>query len=220
MNATRDELTHALVEVRKAYRILYAYHIRVLDACSQVVNSLQCNGRPLQYFYAWCYSLGDGNPPRFLKENPLSLDPWLFLPLKDYSLFFSNTGDDSFSRKGYWLLDVRVVSDSAYSDEWWTAPAGGFLSTEQSETYLMIYVFKRIRNEKGKWLNDVHGKVDWPDPGELLSFDEIGVDAYGTRLEFADLSDGHSTKKTLEKLTTKLKKQIKIGFNVRRAPAD
>lgn len=219
MKATRNDLTNALVEVRKAYRILYAYQKRVLDTCSRIVDSLECEGEQLQPSYAWCYP----ESPRIGgTKDLLSFEALDLLPLKHASLFVTNTGDHSFSRKGNWLFEIRIVSDSDYSDLPEKEPANGFTFAppESTDTYLMIYLWKRITKGTGDWGNDVLGKVDWPKAGKLITHHKVGAQVYGIRLEFADVDDEPSTEKTLREVAAKLTKQLNVQFNIRERSAD
>jgi hypothetical protein len=163
MNADYNDLGRALCEVRKAYRVLYAYQKRVLDLGAEIAGLLQ-----LQFFFSWYYP---NLAPRAAK-NPLESSAWDFLPLADASVFFSNTGSESYSRKGDWMLEFRVISDSAYKEAWEGShpkvpTLNGFPPPESSESCILMYGWIRTRSGSGKWMV-IHGKVDWPQPDKLL----------------------------------------------------
>jgi hypothetical protein len=203
MSTKGDELTGALCEVRKAYRVLYAYQKRALDICLEIADYLQ-----LQFFYSWYFPAIAPRP----RMTPFKSGSWDFLPLADANMLFSKSGDESFSKRGDWMIEIRIVSDSAYKDAWEPSgstvnPLEDFASPESSETYLMIYGWIRTQNERGKWI-DVHDAAPWPEPGKLLSLDAMAV--YGKRPEFAELADSSSMEKALRKMTAEL--QSRLGF--------
>jgi hypothetical protein len=203
MSTKGDGLKNALGEVRKAYRVLYAYQKRALDISAEVAVSLQ-----LQFFFSWYYPHLAPKP----NKTPFDASAWDFLPLVDFSVFFSNSGNGYFSRKGDWMLEIRVISDSAYTEAWDLSKVGPLeISTEDADSYVMIYGWIRTQRGTGKWM-DVHEAGDWPEAGKLVLMD--GAKAYGHRFEFADLADPASLKTALSKLTATLRKKLGLRLKV------
>jgi hypothetical protein len=208
MNADGQDLARALCEVRKAYRVLYAYQQRVLDLSSEIANRLD-----LQFFYSWYYP---NVVPRAAK-SPLESSAWDFLPLADASVFFSNTGSELYARKGDWMIEYRVISDSAYKDAWENlhikvAPLDRFSPPDSADSYVLVYGWIRTKSGTGKWM-DIHGEVEWPEPGKLLRLDNFGVTAYAKRFDFIDFADQSSTEKALRKLTAELRKKLHLKLS-------
>jgi hypothetical protein len=211
MSTPRPDLLRALVEARKAYRILYAYQRRVLDLCSEIADLLQ-----LEFFSSWSYPNGT---PRY-RKNPTQYDAWSFLPLVDMSVFFSSSGEGSYSSKGDWMLEFRVISDSAYKDAWEAsgskvAPLDTFSSADKTESYMLTYGWLRTKSGTGDWTRDIHSNADWPEPGKILKRDDLGVTAYCQRLEFTDLLDRASVRKHVEKLTADFQRKIGVRLSIR-----
>ena len=212
MSASSSDLTQALTETRKALRILYAYQRRVLDLCSEIADVLQ-----LDFFSSWSYP--NGTPS--YKKNPTEFDAWSFLPLADMSLFFSRSGDDSYSSKGDWMIELRVVSDTGYKDAW--EPSGSKVSSldtfplpDKAESFLLTYAWVRTKSGTGKW-TDVHSNAEWPEPGKTTKQEDLGVTAYCQRLEFVDLADRASVRKVLERLAVDFQRKVGVRLGLRRA---
>ena len=91
------------------------------------------------------------------------------------------------------MLEFRVVSDSAYRNAWENLhievePIERFLPPDKADSYILIYAWVRTKSGTGKWM-DIHGDVEWPDPGKFLRRDDFGALAYATRFDFIDFED-------------------------------
>ena len=98
-----EELSRALLDVRKAYRLLYLFQQRIMDLMAQFSGALG------QSFWYW---LPAGDEEAILgSKNPVERSSWKMLPLFDASLLFLPPGVDPNSgpQKGQWLLELAFM---------------------------------------------------------------------------------------------------------------
>lgn len=100
-----DDLSQALIAVRKAYRLLYLFQRRVLDVVEEISTKLGHD------FYYWLPS-GDEEAVRG-GANPCDRSAWKMLPLFDANFLYLPPGVKSTDtpRKGQWLLEIIVCPD-------------------------------------------------------------------------------------------------------------
>src|SRR6266851_1847466 len=111
-----EELKNTLIEVRKAYRLIYLYQYYVFDIVRKIVEEF---GNPK--FYCWDTQHYEKPPP--LTSSPLDRWTWDMLPTYDLSLLFLSVGaDTNRQRQGDWLLEIRVVADDGFELQGSTEP--------------------------------------------------------------------------------------------------
>lgn len=156
------ELQNAFADVRGAYRLIWAYQRRCLDTV-QFLSS-QFNDR---VFYYWSSFLTDPVPTR--GNTPFNRWALDFLPL--YGVSFLFTAQEGFSpEKGQWLLEIRLINDSAY----WPLKVNKhepdltlFESPEETKSTLALIAWKSLKNstKEEDWFQNVWNVEDWPDIG-------------------------------------------------------
>jgi len=107
-NDARNSLKQALVDVRSAYRLLYAYHKRIRGIIEIIEGGL---GEELKF---WEWSPKRWNKPsRKLTSNNWT---WDCFPFHSYSIWYSQTGGNEKPKKGDILLHLVIDTDSGFPD--------------------------------------------------------------------------------------------------------
>lgn len=127
-NLNEYELKQALIDVRKSYRLIYAYQRRILDLAKFIGNIIS-----FEYNGGW---------PKFSNECPKggkgSLDNWSWdwLNMYHYSFIFK----PKFTANSGILFSIILVSDTGFfeSDTEDKRDIGDFKSADESNSHLII----------------------------------------------------------------------------------
>jgi len=179
-------IEQALYEVRKAQRILVAYHQRVKDIVLTLRGALGvrfCYWHTQQFF-----------PPGQQDTDILHPDKWCWdlMPLSDVSLLHSNSTDPL--RAGALndlLLEVRVVTDSVFiggdKDRAQEPDPLALGDCRQADSYLELIAYQpKVLDGEHHWLH--HWHHIYRRPQQLGTLTETGHwRAYSERLMFAEL---------------------------------
>ncbi len=148
------ELQQALLDVRKAQRLLVAFHQRILPVIQKIGEDLDCN------FDYW-YPVNNGPTPKG-NTNPFNRWYWDYSSLSDAIFFFlpENTESRNSAPKGAWALTIRLQTDTGISDSFaqksrnWDA-LDVKPSPETSQTQLVVSAFRSTQdtNENWAWWN-------------------------------------------------------------------
>ncbi|CDT66405.1 hypothetical protein VCR15J2_470391 [Vibrio coralliirubri] len=148
------ELQQALLDVRKAQRLLVAFHQRVLPLIQKIGEDLDCN------FDYW-YPVNHGPVPKG-NTNPFNRWYWDFSSLSDAIFFFlpEQTESRNSAPKGSWALAIRLQTDTGISDSFsqksrnWDALEVKPIP-ENSQTRLVASAFRSTQdiNENWAWWN-------------------------------------------------------------------
>jgi hypothetical protein len=96
-------LAAALVDVRKAYRLLWLYQQTLMDAYNQIAQHLNVN-----HYY------GELNP-LLRTTNPAQQPPSTLLPLLCINtLYLNSTGDANKQKPDDYLVDIMHIADTGY----------------------------------------------------------------------------------------------------------
>lgn len=153
-----------LLEVRYAYRLIWAFQERLLDTVRFL--SEQFEGRS---FYHYSHPVF-GRFPRGATV-PFGMSKETFLPLYGASFLFTGGEKDShLVLKDRWLLEVHIVPDTAYlnafeKSETFT-PDG--VSPEQTESIIRLVAWKCKEDlpDNSNWLYQVWESLEWPAQGD------------------------------------------------------
>ena len=107
MSNVQDELQKALLDVRKAFRLLWLYQRRVLDIIHLITDKFN------HEFYCWA-PMG-GKPPGRMTTDPTDNWAWSMLPF--YQLCLLYPPSDAIlgqPKKGEWLLEIGIQSDDGF----------------------------------------------------------------------------------------------------------
>jgi hypothetical protein len=179
-----DELSRALVDVRRAYRLLYLFQRRILDLLEQLAGELG------QSFWYWLPS-GDEEAIRG-GASPFERSAWKMLPLFDASFLFLPRGVDpnNAPRNGQWLLVLQLCPDDGQ-------PEGGkgepnpaeFADPVGCRSMIYLYAFIVQEDIQGEWWRNVYKSSEWPEADGVAETNSQGVCAIGLSREVASLSD-------------------------------
>jgi hypothetical protein len=205
MNSSKTEIESALVDVRKAYRLLYDYQRAALDAAKYV-------GSQLGIEYQGGYSYFSESAPR---DGRGSLDNWAWdwLNLMFYEFHFQRE-----EPKGEWLnLSIWLFSDTGYYVSDHAAPDKRAINTfappEKSGTKVGFVLYHH-------WEDQYHGQL-FDTPENLRRFIEKGElpallkddGVLGTCYDFSRLADQTSADEVIAELIRLAKSK---GFSLER----
>lgn len=195
-------LDAALLDVRKAYRLLADYQQRVLELLAFIRSEL--GAVPYHQHFR-------NKAPRSLDRLELDGSGGArLLPFNDVSaLWLRYNGQDDPAnqhRKGDLLIDIWVCSDSGNGIE--DKPV---LGAEDSRSELRIYFFLCDQDspENINWYYQVWNGTDYPPLGSVAPCDSTpGYRAYGEALALTDLSDEASTREAIAQLRARASVQL------------
>lgn len=197
------QIDKALLDVRKAYRLLADYQQRVLELLSFIREELGAS-----YYYQ-----------HFRNKLPRSLDQLerredgseKLLPFNDVSvLWIRDSGQEDrehFHQKGDVLIDVFVRSDTGNGEE-----DEEFTSPESSRSELRIYFFLCVepREESHNWYHKVWSQTDYPPLGKVTECEgNPGYLMYGEALSLTELIDEDATRKAIAGLRQRASAMLK-----------
>ncbi|WP_207061779.1 hypothetical protein [Motiliproteus sp. SC1-56] len=155
------ELEAAMTDVRKAQRLLVAYHQRILPLIEGIADQLGCA-------YHYWGPLHHGTAP-WGKSNPFRRWAWDFAPLDDANFFFlSEPFDSALVRPEGWMLVIRLVTDSGLANAFTTKKVNWDVMDISSdptecETRLELYAYKPRRSYQDDWgWWKLYSQNDWP----------------------------------------------------------
>jgi hypothetical protein len=164
---TRDsELAQSLEDVRAAYRLLHAYQRRTLDTVNLIADQF-----PDRTFYQWASALYAMPPQR--GKSPFMRGAWDFMPLYNTSFLFTKGGDSAFRpRKGDWLLEVKVETDSGHApfigmDHEPTLADLGDVSEAETSASIIVWHCDRDVTGNVNWYDGVWSIESWPTDEEI-----------------------------------------------------
>lgn len=194
-------IDEALLDVRKAYRLLADYQQRVLELLDFIRKELGA----VHYYHEY-----RNRVPRYLEglgrgDN----DGQRFLLFYDISFFWLRNQDQDdpvhFHRKGDLLIDVFVRSDTGNGAEKESKKAA-----EESDSELRIYFFLCVKpKEEGLNWHHLWWNTDYPPFGKMVECDIPGYYAYGEALPLADLVNEESARSAITKMVEKFNEQVK-----------
>lgn len=195
-------IDNALLDVRKAYRLLADYQQRVLELLGFIREELGATHYHQHYRNKMPRSLdrlerSDDGGQRLLPFNDVS-----FLWLRDHG----QEDPAHFHRKGDLLIDVWVRSDTGNG-----ADEESEQAAEDSSSELRIYFFQCVepKEESHNWYYQVWSNTDYPPLGEVAVCDDNpGYRAYGEALSLADLVDEASVRAAIAALRQRASEKL------------
>ena len=203
---TVTSIDSALLDVRKAYRLLADYQQRILELLGFIREELGAS----HY-----YQHQRNSAPRKLDGLEVSNNAGArFLPFNDISIFWlRNSGQEDpvhCHQKGDLFIDVWVRSDTGNGVDSEEA-----LTVENSRSELRIYFFQCVDPHKGScnWRSQIWDQTEYPELGEAVECDgNPGYRAYGEALDLAQCTDENAIRVALDGLrkraTAKLDQKI------------
>jgi hypothetical protein len=202
------EIDSALEDVRKAYRLLWLYQRRIFDICQEIGKQF----KETEFYYTNFYY--GGRPTR----NPFKEQVWRMLPISQISFFYykHNVNGDwkNFPRKGDYLIDLYVISDTGltnYSGKGEPNPTK-FTPINECASQLRMYIFlnDQDRNESTDWYK-IWSTSLYPSHDTKTTHDRIeGVRLYGYIFNLNEMYDID----TITKCVNIFKKNVKKNLGV------
>jgi hypothetical protein len=189
---TNEELAGALLDVRKAYRVLYFFQRRILSLLDQLSQRLG------QRFYYWLPS-GDAEAI-MAASNPFDRSEWKLLPLFDASfLFLPLEADHNAQRKGAWLFEVLVSPDDGYPEEAAEEMNPADL-TDPADSRSTIYLcaFIALKDMEKNWYSGIYLDTEWPAKDEVAET-RGDVRVVSLTMDLSALPDGDSIQDLAER---------------------
>lgn len=181
--SSKDELGFALVDVRKAYRLLYQYQAAVFDLALQFSEKLGCK------FCRWEPYWAASKKTKAL----IDCSPWELLPSYDFSvLYLSKSAHQNWPKKGHWLMELRFKSDSGYKEDGYAEPKPAqFITPEESQSMLEVYGFVCQRNFQvgKKWYKNIYQATVWPANRECSVQLDSRVKVVGLHFDLATMAE-------------------------------
>jgi hypothetical protein len=189
--ADEETLEAALLDVRKAYRLVYMFQRRVLDLV-ELIGQLIGDDIGLQ-FLRWCprgkYS---GLPPGM---NPLEENAWKMLPLYNAKFLFAPPDTQPGKRlKGEWLLEIRVVPDTGFTQQGRGEADPSDFANTQCESRLELYAFIVLTDMNERWLRLSRRSV-LPERDDIAMDGANGIRVIGLRKNLTHLADRAAVEK-------------------------
>jgi len=160
-----SDFAKALVDVRKAYRLLFMYQKNILSTIEKF--SGEFDAEPCWWTPVHNY------PPVQRSSNVFERSAWDLLPLYSTGFLFKKSGTHMENHEpGDWLLSLELMTDSEY--EWDRAEPNpvNFEDAESSSSYLIASIFYCAKAlESQHWYYGIWNNEEYP---------EDGVDAYTT----------------------------------------
>jgi hypothetical protein len=192
MNTTKTDIESALVDVRRAYRLLYDYQRAALDSAKYIGSQLGLEYKGGHSYFSDC-------APR---DGRGSLDNWAWdwLNLMCYEFHFQQT----IAKDKYLNFSIWLFSDTGYFISDHSAPdqliVNTFASPEKSGTKLGFVVY-------WTWKNTYHNQL-WETPENLRRFIEKGElpsqmdddGVLGMCSDFSCLADQNSSDEVIAEL--------------------
>lgn len=205
-------LNDALLDVRKAYRLLADYQQRMIELLAFMRTELGAT----QYHHYYRHSV-----PRDFNGLEGSHDAGSrFLPFLDMSvLWLRNNGQEDaihIHQRGDLLIDVVVGSDTGNSPEWGCEP-DSVESVEESSSSLAVYFFVCDKPARGplNWYYRVWSAMDYPEEfGEVAASKNLPGDyrVYGEELRLIDLADEKSVRAAISALRQTVSAKLRINI--------
>jgi len=184
------ELNDALVEVRKAYRLVAIYQRRILDMAKIIQKELEYK----PYWYV--------NTKYDVRNRNVPTDRWSLDMLPLYTglsmLYLPQQADSNCTKKEEWMLEIRFDNDSGFNKTDGNEPDPRlFAQPIECISQLWLCAFgTRADGEKTNWLNNVFNQTDWPKSGDISCNERTY--AIGKHFDIATIGDEVALLKVIE----------------------
>jgi hypothetical protein len=214
-----DELRKALVEVRKAYRILWHYQDHVLNMLRTIVAQF----KDVHFNASFFRPEGGG------VSNPLALqyDAWDMLPMFEMDILYFNYQKNppnpfDFPQYGDYLLDLHLTCDTGHCS-WSERDPRRFEAPEDCESRLAFYIFVNKRNRvpatswRDKiWWPTARGATPYLEPGQVLQHRQVSdVSIYGDEFDLIKLCDKNAIIDCVHQFKQKVKDNLLFDIDKR-----
>lgn len=201
-----NTIEDALLNVRKAYRLLGDYQQRILELLGFIREELSAD-----YYHQHLRNRFPRNLAGLEASNNAGQR---LLPFNDISvLWLRNSGQEDpvhFHQKDDLLIDVWVRTDTGNGEDHEPeCPA------DQSRSELRIFFFLCVTPQENQcnWYSQVWSKTSYPPLGEVISCDDNpGYLAYGEALCLSTMTDAAATHDVITSLRQRA--SVKLGQSI------
>ena len=192
-----DDVARALVEVRKAYRLLYVYQCRVIDMMKAIAGGLGC-----QFYWQGFRAPRDEPLEKPIALLPMWINCFLFLPEKQHHTAL---------KKGDWMLSLRLISDTTFTPPDWDGDPDitKLPSFESAKSVLQFHVYLSLEDQQRDWNYGVWNSLGWPPIDEVHDFDH-GIRTYAQVFDLAALA----TKAAIDAAVSEFKEQLRVKLGI------
>jgi len=200
----KEDIEGALLDVRKAYRLLYLYQRRVLDLCEEIVAGLNSRlTRTLGYTW-WQSACGRPTGLGLKATNIIRRSSWDFLTLCDFAVFYLPEGQGfDVQNQGDWMLVLRITADSGHLEE--EPDVTKFQAPDECSTLVRLYAYFSSQRHRGSWIDTVFYENDWPPDAGTDNFDN-GFRVFGMTLPLSELSSREDVEQHVPRFAEELKR--------------
>ena len=171
----------ALVEVRKAYRLLWLYQQTLMDAYNQIVQHLN-----VKHYYGALHPLQRSTNPA--PRPPAALLPLLYIE----TLYLHSPGDANAQKPDDYMVDICPIADTGYLSTTNEYPTDTGAASEASSE-LWVYVFHAREASSLNWYNPIYGRTDDDDDPDhnaaRILKAQPTIQVYGYHFDVATLTD-------------------------------
>jgi hypothetical protein len=169
-------LLAALVEVRKAYRLLWLYQQTLMDAYTQIIRHLN-----VKHYYGEL-------DPLLRNTNVAQKPPRTLLPLLAINtLYLNRTGEANRQKPDDYLVDMMHIADTGCTDNGYPTDT---CAVSDARSELRVYVFHARAVSSLDWYNNVWWETEYPaHDTKLLSAAQPSIQVYGYHFDVATLTD-------------------------------
>jgi hypothetical protein len=203
-----DEIFKALIDVKKAYRLVYLYTASILDAVQRISQEFNCS------FYVWTPTYYLTPPRRTSPPFPPSRWAWDMIPFYNTSfLFLSEGANSNTQKKGDWMLDIHIETDSSFEEfiESNEEPNPlNFKPPEKAESNFYLQLIYCIQPNKFNWYH-FWQNTDYPDEEVDVIEEYKGLRYIGRKYELSKLF----TEKSLLECVADFKNLIKDNLPIK-----
>lgn len=201
------ELDGALVDVRRAYRLIWAYQRRVFDIVRVVTDGFENHK-----FLFW--EPHEFEPPPRRMSDPRAKWAWDMLPDYAFSvILYPIGGERGRPQEGQWMLEISIVSDDGYEPDDDVEPdATAFRDPSKCASSLNLCAWQCTSSRDIDWVADVYDQLYWPEKeGEVEEHADPPFRLIWRSFNLATLSD----KPAIEGAVCEFKHtlQMRIGAN-------
>lgn len=203
-------LATALVDVRRAYRLLWSYQRRVLDSIALIAGQFES-----RTFATW-------QPMDFYRPATPSVNPgdhWAadLLPMMGADFFYLPQGRDrSLALPGQWMLAINITSDSGYTIDDPEPDPGSFQSAEDCESVLLLYIVKSMADRPVRWVEDLWDPMEWPETYPAsVPLQPSGLRAFGMQYDLAALGTSEDIRAAVIDFKAQAAADLDIRFDDR-----
>ncbi|KQU93897.1 hypothetical protein [Devosia sp. Root105] len=179
-----SDLGSTLVDVRRAYRLVWAYQRRVMDVVQFISSNFQNHE-----FYAWTPLKFNGSPQ--LTTNILRRWAWDGLSLYKASIFFRPVGADPDKLvKDQWYLEVHIDSDTVEFPEGKAEPdASKFPDVTTTRSKIVLIAWLNTGAARANWYHQMWNTSEWPEGDrEIVEQSHMPVSCIQLTYDLADFS--------------------------------